>query len=133
MNVKHIAEQVVAALHEGADFSDLDEFLYERSMVEKGRDECEHGKVLSNADVLWRRKAATPGPPWAEHAAAALREALEVAKKTASPASQPFARRCAKPPSAWWMAPRRGSPCPRWGTPRFFPAQWDPKLGIHVT
>jgi len=35
MNVKRIATGVVSALPEGASFDDLDEFLFERSQVER--------------------------------------------------------------------------------------------------
>jgi hypothetical protein len=46
-DVKAVALQVVSALPEDADFSDLDEFLYERAMVERGRDDSRAGRTVA--------------------------------------------------------------------------------------
>jgi hypothetical protein len=47
--VKRIARQVVEALPDDASFSDLEEFLFERAMVEAGRDDIREGRVRTAA------------------------------------------------------------------------------------
>ena len=50
--VKEIALQLVEALPEEADFSDLDEFIFERAEVETGRDDFEQGRTCSFEQVF---------------------------------------------------------------------------------
>jgi hypothetical protein len=81
MNVKQIAGEVIAALPEDADFDDLEEFLFERARVEQGREDCEAGRVLSNAEVIGDAAVGESDLVWAEHAATDLREAIAVAEE----------------------------------------------------
>lgn len=71
MNVKRIAAEVVAALPADADFDDLDEFLFERAQVERGREDFEAGRVLSTHDVLGDTARDVSTVLWAESAATA--------------------------------------------------------------
>ena len=73
MNVKKIAADVVAALPADADFDDLDEFLFERAQVEKGREDFEVGRVLSTREVLGETTGEVSTVVWAQTAAAAFR------------------------------------------------------------
>ena len=75
MNVKKIAGEVVAALPADAGFDDLDEFLFERAQVERGREDFEAGRVLSARDVLGDA-AGLSAVVWAQSAAEEFREAI---------------------------------------------------------
>jgi hypothetical protein len=56
--VKDVARQVVEALPHDASFSDLAEFLFEREMVEAGRDDLQAGLVARRSGAVWSNHAA---------------------------------------------------------------------------
>jgi hypothetical protein len=55
--LKQAAREVVEAMPDDADLSDLAEFLFEREMVETGRDDFVAGRTLSRAGVAWSQQA----------------------------------------------------------------------------
>jgi hypothetical protein len=57
-SVKDVARQVTEALPDDADYSDLAEFLFEREMVEVGRDDFEAGRVTRRSGAVWSNHAA---------------------------------------------------------------------------
>lgn len=81
MNVKEIAQQVVSALPEDADFSDLDEFLFERAIVEEGRHDFLESHTFPCCDVLGSEYFGEREPLWSRSAAEGLREIIAAAKE----------------------------------------------------
>ena len=83
MSVKQVAQQLVAALPDDATFQDLDEFLWERSEVERGRDDLASGQVSSHAEVTGSQEPGMEGVLWSGHAAESLRAAVEEEERAA--------------------------------------------------
>ena len=81
MNVKEIAQQVVNTLPEDADFSDLDDFLFERAMVEESRQDFDESRTLPCCDVLGSEYFSAREPLWSRRAAEGLGEIIAAAKE----------------------------------------------------
>lgn len=77
--VKDVARQVVEALPHDAGFSDLAEFLFERAMVEAGRDDIRDGRVRTGAELApWATRGTWDvGVAWSEQSAVAFVEAFQ--------------------------------------------------------
>jgi hypothetical protein len=111
MNVKRIAAEVVAALPADADFDDLDEFLFERSQAERGREDFEAGRVVSTLDVLGDAAQGLSMVLWAESAATAFREAGETPDRNSLVAAVlEVARKLARTEETSITLPEMGDP-----------------------
>ena len=77
LTVKDIAYQLAAALPDDASLDDLSEFLYERSDVERGRQDCAAGRSLPNCEVLGADLTKSTQPVWSACAASALEATIE--------------------------------------------------------
>jgi len=118
-DVKAVALQVVSALPDDADFSDLDEFLYERAMVERGRDDLCAGRTRSPREAAPEIVPSRlhPTVTWAEHATEALVEAARTSHATSPEESHAFGAAVASAVDSLVAAPRAGRSLPEMGDP----------------
>jgi plasmid stabilization system protein ParE len=117
-DVKAVALQVVSALPDDADFSDLDEFLYERAMVERGRDDFRAGRTRSPGeaapDIV---SSLQPTVTWAEHATEAFVEALRTSHAASPEESRAFGAAVVSAVESLVAAPQAGRSLPEMGDP----------------
>ena len=104
--VRDIARQVVEALPNDADFTDLDEFLFERAMVETGRTDFELGRTRRAEDLLQTAGETRLHALWSEHAAKAFLEALKTSHSGSPDDTRVFATAVAE---AYVAFPTQGS------------------------
>jgi len=114
--VKRIARQVVEALPDDASFSDLEEFLFERAMVEAGRDDIREGRVRTAAELApWANRGTWDvAVVWSEQSAVAFVEAFQGSHSDSPENARAFEGAVAQAAShARWVTPvsgRCGSP-----------------------
>lgn len=117
-DVKAVALQIVSALPDDADFSDLDEFLYDRAMVERGRDDLRAGRTRSPREAAPEIiPSLHPTVTWAEHATEALVEALRTSHAASPEESRAFGAAVATAVDSLVRAPQGGRSLPEMGDP----------------
>lgn len=118
-DVKAVALQVISALPNDANFTDLDEFLFERAMVERGRDDLHAGRTRSPWKAAPTAVASTRNPnvTWSEHATEAFLEALRISHATSLDESRGFVATVAAEVDSLAAAPRAGRSLPEMGDP----------------
>ena len=115
--VREIARQVVDALPEDADFSDVDEFLYERAMVEQGRDELAAGKTRWPGRLTPLTDAKRPQVVWSEHAAADFEVTLASSEASSPEEAHAFESAVLQAASSVASDPGVGMTLPEMGDP----------------
>lgn len=116
-NVKAVAQQVLDALPPDADFSDLDEFLFERAQVEDGRDEFYAGSTRSLQEILPGAEIppTTSTTPWSDLAASELLEARRNSHSTSMEETAAFEKTVLAAVESIVAAPERGLSLPEMG------------------
>jgi plasmid stabilization system protein ParE len=119
VNVKAVAMQVVSALPDDAGFSDLDEFLYEREMVELGRDDFGVGRTRSLHETIpdVGSSGTQPEAAWSEHAIEAFQEALRTSHSASAEEARDFGATVLAAANSLSSSPDLGRSLPEMGDP----------------
>jgi hypothetical protein len=117
--VKRIARQVVEALPDDASFSDLEEFLFERAMVEAGRDDIREGRVRTAAELApWANRGTWDvAVVWSEQSAVAFVEAFQGSHSDSPENARAFEGAVAQAASHARLQPGGGVSLPEMGDP----------------
>ena len=117
LGVKDVARQVIEALPSDANFSDLAEFLFERAMVEAGRDQIRDGQTPSAVDFAPGAKpgAWDPTVVWSEQSAHEFVEAFQASHSGSPEEARSFEGAVADAARRACLSPLGGTSLPEMG------------------